>query len=241
MSDKIKATDRPYVICHVFAGLNGRIDGAYMFDPAAAESRAEYSRMQRELGADAVAYGSVTTRGFVGGGVPALDAGASVPDGDFVAPHAERSFYVSIDPAGEITWTGATYRRPGRADAHVIEVLTNEASPAYRAHLREQGVSYVIAGRLALDLPLALRKLRGLFGIERVLVCGGGKTDMAFLAAGVLDELSLVLSPTVSGEPGTASVFDETPPVAEGSFAFRLADVERLPGDGLHLVYRVAR
>ena len=26
---------RPYVICHVFAGLNGRIDGAYMFDSAA--------------------------------------------------------------------------------------------------------------------------------------------------------------------------------------------------------------
>ena len=123
----------------------------------------------------------------------------------------------------------------------MIEVLTNEASPAYRAYLREQGVSYVIAGRLALDLPLALRKLRCLFGIERVLVCGGGKTDMAFLAAGVLDELSLVLSPTVSGEPGTASVFDEMPPARDGAHAFSLVSVERLPGDGVHLVYGVKR
>ena len=72
-------------------------------------------------------------------------------------------------------------------------------------------------------------------------VGGGGKTDMSFLAAGVLDELSLVLSPTVSGEPETASVFDEMPRSAGGSHVFSLERVERLAGDGLHLVYRVQR
>lgn len=99
----------------------------------------------------------------------------------------------------------------------------------------------MLAGSRGLDLPLALRKLREHFGIERLLVCGGGKTDMSFLAAGVLDELSLVLSPTVSGEPETASVFDEMPRSAGGSHVFSLERVERLAGDGLHLVYRVRR
>lgn len=70
------------------------------------------------------------------------------------------------------------------------------ASPAYRAYLCACGVSYVLAGTRELDLRLALRKLRTLFGIERLLVCGGG------------------------------------------SYAFSLKRVERLPGDGLHLVYR---
>lgn len=233
--------DRPYVICHVFAGLNGRIDGAYMFDQVASASRAEYARLRGELGADAIAYGVVTTQGFVGARPLTLNAYARVPEGDFAAPHEERGFYVSIDPVGEIAWESPTYRRVGCADAHVVEVLTEAASPAYRGYLRDLGVSYVVAGTHDLDLPLAMRKLRALFGIKRLLVCGGGKTDMGFLAAGVLDELSLVLSPTVSGEPGAASVFDEMPSVAEGSFAFELADVERLPGDGLHLVYRVAR
>lgn len=232
---------RPYVICHVFAGLNGRIEGAYLFDSAASPARAAYSRMQAELGADAVAYGTVTTKGFVGSRSLALGAYESAPEGDFVAPHAERSFYVSVDPAGEIAWESATYRRSGRADAHVIEVLTEVASPVYRNYLREHGVSYVLAGPRELDLPLALRKLHELFGIERLLVCGGGKTDMGFLAAGVLDELSLVLSPTVSGEPGTASVFDEMPPSSGDSYAFSLERVERLPGNGLHLVYQVRR
>lgn len=93
---------RPYVVCHVFAGLNGRIDGAYMLDPAASPARAAYSRMQVEFGADAVAYGAVTTKGFVGSRPLALGTHRSAPKGDFVAPHAERSFYVSVDPAGEI-------------------------------------------------------------------------------------------------------------------------------------------
>lgn len=234
-------SDRPYVICHVFAGLNGRIDGAYMFDPAAFEARAAYGRLQGEFDADAVAYGAVTTKGFVGERTLRLDACATAPDGDFVAPYAEKSFYVSIDPAGEIAWQSAAHRRADRADAHVIEVLTEAASPAYRGYLCERGISYVLAGSRELDLPLALRKLRALFGIERLLVCGGGKTDMSFLAAGSLDELSLVLAPTASGEPDSASVFDEMPPARGGSYAFSLERVERLPGDSLHLTYKVPR
>ena len=36
---------RPYVICHVFASIDGRIDGCYMFDPTATVS----ARGLREL------------------------------------------------------------------------------------------------------------------------------------------------------------------------------------------------
>lgn len=234
-------SERPYVICHVFAGLNGRIDGAYMFDSAAAAPRAAYAQLQGSFGADAIAYGAVTTEGFEGADAPEVDATADVPAGDYVAPHREDRFYVSIDPAGEIAWQSATYRRTGHDDAHVIEVLTASTPRGYRAYLRDRGISYVLAGKDTLNLPLALEKLRSLFGIERMLVCGGGKTDMSFLAAGVLDELSLVLSPTVSGEPGVASVFDEMTRAAASSHAFELERMERLPGDGLHLIYKVLR
>ena len=232
---------RPYVICHVFAGLNGHIDGAYMFDPAAAAPRAAYAQLQGSFGADSIAYGAVTTKGFEGADAPEIDATADVPAGDYVAPHRENKFYISIDPAGEIAWRSATYRRTGHDDAHVIEVLTASTPRGYRAYLRDRGISYVLAGKDALNLPLALEKLRLLFGIERTLVCGGGKTDMSFLAAGVLDELSLVLSPTVSGKSGVASVFDEMPGAAVRSHAFELKRMERVGGSGLHLVYKVLR
>lgn len=115
---------RPYVVCRVFAGLNGRIDGAYMLDPAASPARAAYSRMQVEFGADAVAYGAVTTKGFVGSRPLALGTHGSAPKGDFVAPHAERSFYVSVDPAGDLVC-----RRP-RAEAARMSAEPRSAKSA---------------------------------------------------------------------------------------------------------------
>lgn len=229
---------RPYVICHVFASMDGRIDGPYMFDGAAVPSRRVYSELQGAFGADAVAYGAMTTQGFVGFDVPHTVAGAEVPEGDYVAPHSENSYYVSIDPEGAIAWGDATYRRSGRQDAHVIELLCENTPVEYRAFLRGHGISYIVAGELELDLELALCKLHKLFGIERVLVCGGGKTDAAFLAAGVLDELSVVLAPVASGEAGVATIFDEASFAPGGSYPLHLEHVERVDGDGVHLVYR---
>lgn len=231
---------RPYVVCHVFSSIDGRIEGPYMFDPAASAALGAYARLQGEIEADAVAYGSVTTKGFAGSKAPDPSdyANVSVPESDYVAPHGESTYYVSFDPKGEIDWQSSTYRRAGRSDAHVIEVLTETAPAAYRALLQARGASYITVGKSAIDVPRALRMLRELFGIERLLVCGGGATDAAFLAAGCLDELSLVVAPVASGERGVATVFDESPFATGGAYAFKLERADRTEGDGLHLVYR---
>lgn len=49
--------------------------------------------------------------------------------------------------------------------------------------------------------------MQQLFGIEKLLICGGGIADWTFLRAGMVDELSLVLAPMTEGSSGTASVF----------------------------------
>ena len=59
-----------------------------------------------------------------------------------------------------------------------------------------------------IDLRLALKKLRRLFGVKRMTVQGGGITNGAFLNAGLLDELSLIVAPIADGEVGVSSVFD---------------------------------
>lgn len=237
-----KNVARPHVTCHVLCSVDGRIDGSFMASPAAGPALRAYAELQRSFGADALLYGATTARGFAGAGAPRLDgAGADVPDGDYVAPHQEGSYLVCVDPAGEVGWQGATFRRAGRPDAHVVELLCEKTPRAYRSYLRRVGVSYVIAGEGALDLGLAVRRLGELFGMRELLVCGGGVTDCALLAAGVLDEVSLVVAPVVSGERGVATSFDASSFSAGGAHALRLARAERLDGDALHLTYRVAR
>lgn len=231
--------ERPEVICHIFATMDGRIDGAFMGAPAAVPARGAYARLQVGYGADAVVYGATTLCGFIGAAAPRLRAGASAPAGDFVARHGEGSYLVAVDPKGSLAWESGTFRRPGRDDAHVIALLSGAASPAYCSYLRERGVSYVTAGEAELDLSVAVARLGELFGVRRLLVCGGGVTDVAFLAAGALDELSVVVAPVASGERGVATVFDESAFAAlEGPVAFSLVSAERVDGDGLHVVWR---
>ena len=49
--------ERPEVICHIFATIDGRIEGAYMGAPAAVPAREAYARLQSGFDADALAYG----------------------------------------------------------------------------------------------------------------------------------------------------------------------------------------
>ena len=122
---------------------------------------------------------------------------------------------------------------------HVVTILQENVSDAYIAHLRQAGVSYVFAGKDSLDLPLAVRKLKEQFGIEKMLLSGGGIVDWAFLQAGMIDEISLIIPPVIDGGTGPASAFDDSA-FAENHRpkALALIGVQRLDGDCIWLRYK---
>ena len=151
-------------------------------------------------------------------------------------------YYISVDTKGEIGWESGTFRKAGRPDAHVIEILTEDTPATYMAYLRRHGVSYILAGKEKLDCKIAAEKLYCLFGIETMLICGGGTVNWTFLQQGVMDELSLLIAPTADGSPTSVTVFEESdylPPAAPAEF--QLKEVERLKGDGIRLTYLVRK
>ena len=198
--------NRPYTICHILSALDGKITGEFMGTESTRSVSEEYARIRSEYHADAWLYGTVTTKEFTGGRKPALNLEAEVPEGDFVAENRAELYYVSVDTQGEIGWESGTFRKAGRPDAHVIEVLTEQTPAAYRAYLRKQGVSYILAGSDMLDSKLAAEKLYRLFGIGTLLICGGGTINWTFLQQGAVDELSLLLAPAADGNPETVTM-----------------------------------
>ena len=97
---------------------------------------------------------------------------------------------------------------------------------------------YIFAGKDTLDLPLAARKLKELFGIESMLLSGGGVVDWSFLQAGLIDEISLVIPPVIDGGVRLPSAFDDSPLAAgHAPVALTLTDVQRLEGDAMWLRY----
>lgn len=230
--------ERPYTICHILSSLNGKISGPFMGTEAAAPVIGEYARIRTELGGNAWLYGAATTKEFTGNRKPELpDETSPVPDGDYAADDQAQLYYVSVDTAGEIGWESGTFAMPGRPKAHVIEILTENTPLAYRAYLRARKVSYILAGKDVLDCRLAEEKLYRLFGIRRLLICGGGIVNGSFLKAQVVDELSLLLAPVCDTEPGP-SVFERMEGMESGLPAeFDLGDMRQVKGGGVWLTY----
>lgn len=233
---------RPYVICHILASLDGKINGPFMSGAPVAALAQEYGKIREEMEADALLYGTSTTKEFTGFAKPVYSedvrAGIQVPEGDFVAVERADNYYVSVDTAGEIGWESGTFSNRGRKAAHVIELLTEATPVSYRAYLREKGVSYLLAGKEKLDCRLAMEKLYGLFSIRKLLICGGGMADWSFLSAGMVDELSLVLAPVSDGSSGSASLFSKLSSSDPGGpVTFTLDEVRRLGDGGLYLKY----
>lgn len=230
--------ERPYVICHILSSLDGKITGPFMGTEAVRELAAEYGKYRTELKAGAWLYGAATTKEFTAFRQPVLEETGEAPEGDFVADDSAELYYISVDVDGEIGWESGTFRNKGRAPAHVIEVLTDSTSEAYKAYLRKTGVSYIIAGEDRLDCETAMKKLYKFFHIEKVLICGGGIVNWSFLQAGMVDELSLFLASVTDGSLGTASLFTQIPSLAEGKpVELLLREVEKIGNGGLRLNY----
>lgn len=228
----------PKTIIHILSGLDGRITGPFMGHPSIQSAGQTYGKLRRAYNADAWLFGTVTTKEFLNFKTPALTKG-SVPScpGDFVADHTETLYYVSVDTAGEIGWESGTFHKSGRPDAHVIEVLIESTDPAYRAYLEEHGVSYILAGKTQLDCHLACEKLSQLFGIQTLLICGGGTINWTFLQQGVVDELSLLLAPAADGSTGNVTVFEQSPLSSGSPVAFKLKSADTLEDDIVYLIY----
>lgn len=237
--------NRPYIFCHMMVSLDGKIMGRYMDLPETkladdvfynlAFGKKPYYHHQGWLS------GRVTTDdNFTGYQKPMLDENPlPVPDGDFIATTDAAMYYVSVDSSGKLGWQSNTLTYKDTT-AHVLEVLTEKASNAYKAFLRNLGISYILAGKDTLNYGLALEKLKKLFGIETLMLGGGGVLNWSFIQAGMCDELSIVIAPSADGSSQTPGLFDTRGGfAADNPVAFVLEKAEVLDGNNVWLRYKM--
>ena len=204
--------NRPYIVCHMLSALDGKITGPFMDCSIMNPINEEYERINESYHPQAWLCGRVTTdENFTFYRKPELEEiTTNVVEGDYIALDSADMYYVSVDPSGKIGWTTNTLQYAHRPEAHIIEVITEKVSHAYRSYLRNHQISYIIAGEKELDCQVASMKLKELFHIETLMVSGGGVINWSFLQAGLIDELSLVLAPITDGETKTATLFKKS-------------------------------
>jgi riboflavin biosynthesis pyrimidine reductase len=226
---------KPQIICLMASSVDGRTlhsrwrprgTGAALFE-----------QVHDELAGDAWLIGRVTGQEFARGKPYPTATEQTFPREPWFASRDAKAYGVVLDAHGKISW--------GRSDIGgdpIVVVLTEAVSDAHLAGLRSERVSYIFAGRSEVDLALALDILNRELGVKRLLLEGGGGANGAFLRAGLVDELNLILCPAVDGAKGAPSVFDS--PEAETDqrapvTAMTLEGSRALEGGAMLLRYRI--
>ena len=231
---------RPHVICHMTSSVDGRIKIKRWSRVDVDRVEDAYQAIHEKLDGQAWICGRITMAGYAPGEPPPAYAGKPIPREDFVAEPKAKSFAIGLDAHARMHWG----ERNDITGDHVVMVLIEQAPDAHLDALRRAGVSYVFGGRDKLDLAVVLDKLAASFGVKRLIVEGGGRINGAFLAAGLVDELSLLVAPAVDGLMGTPAVFDyeggADDATAKG-LALTLRGVEAMDGGLVWLRYGVVK
>lgn len=195
---------RPFIVCHMMESLDGRIDCAMTEKLAGSE---EYYSAIKELELPTVIFGRVTAQMEVTS-EPPFSGDTGEPIGKETVHKAEDAagYTVVADTRGTLGWSDGT------ADGRPLLILLSErAGQNYLKYLESKGISYIATGRERIDLARAAEILYSEFGVQRLGVEGGGTVNAGFLAAGLLDEISIILAPGIDARGGMRASFDGLP------------------------------
>jgi riboflavin biosynthesis pyrimidine reductase len=229
---------RPHVICHMLISLDGRIHPSRWTQSSDGDRKvwsSAYEKVHEALAGDAWLVGRVTMAEM-------SKAEAHPPEGPFAVtrPHhfARRgadTYAITFDRSGKLH-----FNKPDIGGDPVVVLLGPGVPDRHLAELTKDGVSYVVAADEAMDARPLLEILGRELGIERLIVEGGGHVNGSLMAAGLVDELSILLAPALDGAPGITGVF-EVPDARglAGKARLRLTSNETLAHGLVHLRYAV--
>lgn len=230
---------KPYVICHMVSPLDGRllVDGWAPKDgPLRKPILDEYQRLHEAFDADAWLAGTTTMEDFAADKPSGAHASPATPERPWhVADKEARKFAIGIDRHGRLHWD-----KPTADEGHVVVVLGKSVPDAHLAELVAAGVSYLVMPDDEIDIDAMLESLHEKLGIQTLLLEGGAKVNGAFLKAGAVDEISLLVCPAIDGTTGGAAIFETGDTGVGPQLTLELIGAQPLAGGTVHLRYRVS-
>ena len=228
---------KPHVICHMLSSLDGRLaPSRWTTSPDGNRSAwsATYGAIHETLAGDAWIVGRVTMAEMAKG-KPHAPAGKIVAERPHhFAAKGARPFAIALDTSGKLHFD--------RADIdgdHVVVLLGSDVADNHLAELAAGGISYIVSDTPAVDLPAALDLLGRELGIRRLLLEGGGGINGSFFAAGLVDELSVLIAPALDGRSDSKSIVDSGDVGLAGKIELSLTSCETLAHGTIHLRYAV--
>ena len=186
---------KPHVSILMVTSIDGRLHPSRFTNSPDGTRRdwsTQYEKVHASLHSDAWLVGRVTMA-EMSKAAAHPPAKAAVHRPIHVARADAATFAVALDPSGKVH-----FERGDVGGDHVIVLLGKDVPDSHLAELAADGVSYIVAEQGDIDLAAALDVLGRQFGIDLV-VEGGAMTNGAFLVAGLVDELRVLVAPALDG------------------------------------------
>ena len=227
--------ERAQVIIHMYQSIDGKIDGEWDGLPGDRASGDYYDDQLFKI-SNTNANGSNTIVMYAAQGHQDLSkfSGDGIEYTDWVPQIHSATWDVSFDRKGRAGWEKNYFDYAGYK-SRAIEVVTEQASKPYLAFLQFMEIPYLVCGHQDIDFEQALVKLRKYFGIKKMVLGGGALINGAFLKAGLVDQISLVVAPYISGNTVMKGTFDTL-----GQFVNQRFHLERtvpLDDGGIQLIF----
>ncbi len=190
------------------SSVDGRLLTERWTEPFNGKSKGElmgvYAAIGRKLNADAWMFGKNTLQeGYFPKKFHTSDKTPLAHPIPYLAHKTSSRLFVVIDPDADILYESSAVRGD-----RIVTVLPETAPAAYLEYLQQRDISYLFAGVKGDELNAAMKALAETFGVETLSLQGGGIIDGAFLQAGLIDELSLVVYPGIDGSASSPSIFE---------------------------------
>ena len=178
---------KPNLIMHTQISLDGRIKGF--------EKAEIYYLVAGKINSDAVLFGSNTV-------YTAFENYPAETEADFVKPITKpddpRPIGVIPDSRGRLRNLHCLRNLGYLKD--VVILVSSATPPEHLNYLKERNYEYIVAGEDHVDYEKAFQILHDKYGCKAIRTDSGGVLTNILLEKGLIDEISLVVSPCLVGK-----------------------------------------
>jgi riboflavin biosynthesis pyrimidine reductase len=145
---------------------------------------------------------------------------------------------VAVDTKGLLRWKHNVITFGDQSVHSIITVVTHTTPKEYLNYIQEKDISYIFAGENEVDFELVFQKLKQNFQIDTLALEGGGLLNGSVMAADLIDEISLLLTPLVLNRTSAPVVFERKGDEELDVKKYTLLEVKKMENDAVWLRYK---
>ncbi len=203
-------SELPEVYCFMLESMDGKATGEWLYTPEGEQCGKIYFQKEYSFNCKSILSGRATNQSDFNEPIDLSKfKDSKIEKKDFVAEKKNGYYNIVIDKQGKIKWKEGFFCYCRTQESQIITILAeDEVKDDYLAYLQSIGVSFIFAGKNNIDLQIALKKLKSLFGIDKLLLEGGPTTNQSFFKENLVSKIFLIKAPIIS-QSGSKNVFGD--------------------------------